>query len=93
MKQKKNQLDEHGHRNGYWEESGHFCNFSFINSQNFATKAVGLYNSGVKNGFWKYYFDDGILAFKAHLIQGKLSDLFVFYKANGKIQHEIIYVI
>ena len=54
-------------------------------------KAEGEFITGLRNGRWKYFYDDGTLLFEGVYIQGNPDGKHKYYYPNGQIKEEQYY--
>ncbi len=53
--------------------------------------AKGKYITGLRDGRWKYFYDDGILMFEGEYIQGNAEGKHKYYYPDGSIKEEQFY--
>jgi antitoxin component YwqK of YwqJK toxin-antitoxin module len=52
----------------------------------------GKYQTGLKSGIWKYYYDDGVLQFEGEFSQDLPEGKHKFYDPNGVLREERYYI-
>ena len=51
-------------------------------------KSEGNYNSGIQNGFWKFYSQSGSLSMEGNYTSGKVYGFWKLFFANGSLNEE-----
>ena len=54
--------------------------------------AKGKYTAGLRDGKWKYYYDDGTLMFDGNYIQGSPDGKHMYYYPSGQLKEEQYYI-
>ncbi len=52
----------------------------------------GSYQTGLRSGIWKYYYEDGVLQFEGNFEQGLAEGKHKYYYPNGILKEERFYV-
>jgi antitoxin component YwqK of YwqJK toxin-antitoxin module len=76
-----NQINEKGHRHGYWEDYWSSGKLWF----------KGNYDNDLPHGYWEHYYSNGNQSCKGNYENGMRYGLWKYYGYDGILREEIFY--
>ena len=71
----KNQTNQYGNPNGYWE--------TYYGNGELSYK--GNYVNGIRHGYWEDYYSNGQLCYKGNYVNGNRHGYWEYYHDNGQL--------